>query len=233
MTVPAIAVKRLRTGKGVLDRVRVAADAISLENFIRLLRGADGCRIYLERERVHVPHPGIPFVKIITGDVLVREMAVGASGKMYVCRMEPALVLCIHHVAVVASGRFVPQVGGRVRHPGENTEGEQKGDNPDEEGEFPGHGFHISALHIIYPVFKVEFVTEVTETRNIKQKAKNKNRSAGFVRRLLFTDEVTALLGDHGDQKPDNFTDDSNALVEDIVAENVTSLVIPVAAFTR
>jgi hypothetical protein len=36
--------------------------------------------------------------------------------------MVPVLILGIHNVAVVAGGRFVLQVGWRVRHPGEDAQ---------------------------------------------------------------------------------------------------------------
>jgi hypothetical protein len=86
-------------------------------------------------------------------------MAIGAGGKMYVRRMEPTLVLRIHHVAFVAGGRFVPQAGRRVRHSSENTVDEQKRDNPDGESPFGGHGFlYILTLPIICLNFKPQFV---------------------------------------------------------------------------
>jgi ATP-dependent DNA ligase len=66
----------------------------------------------------------------------MREMAVVADSEMFVYHMEPTLVLRIHHVAVVASGRFVPQIGWRVRYPAENDECEQKCGYPDCEHPF-------------------------------------------------------------------------------------------------
>ena len=101
------------------------ADAVGLDDLVRLMVGADGSRVGLECERIHVPHPGIAFIKVITDNVLVGEMAVGADGITRVSRVVPVLILRVHRVAVVAGGRFVPQVGRRIRHPRENAQGEE------------------------------------------------------------------------------------------------------------
>ena len=92
---------------------------------IGLVGGADGGRVGLEGEREHILHPGIAFVEIITDDVLVGQVAIGADRHLGVGGVVPVFILGIHDVAVVAGGRFVLQVGRGVRHPGEDA---QRGD---------------------------------------------------------------------------------------------------------
>ena len=59
-------------------------------------------------------------------------MAVGADGEAGVGGVVPVLILGIHDVAVVAGGGFVLEVGGRTGDPGEEAEGGDEDDQPDD-----------------------------------------------------------------------------------------------------
>ena len=56
---------------------------------------------------------GLGFDKIL-GDQGMRRMAVVAGGPLLVPGVVPAFVDSIHHMAVVAGGRVVAQVGGEI-----------------------------------------------------------------------------------------------------------------------
>ena len=100
--------------EGGFDRINVAADTILLDDFYRLLLGADGIRDIPKSKSSHMVVPGETL-----GDVLgyqrVGSVAVTAICPRPVGPVKPALIYGIHDMAVVASSRVASQVGSKVR----------------------------------------------------------------------------------------------------------------------
>lgn len=122
---PAGAIKGLRPGNDVLDRVGMATDAIGLDDLVGLCRGADGGRVGLESEGEYILHAGIAFIEIIADDVLMGQVTVGTDSVARMRGVVPVLVLVVHDMAVVAGGGFVGEIGGCVRYPRKDSQGYQ------------------------------------------------------------------------------------------------------------
>jgi hypothetical protein len=139
VTAPAGAVERLRGCQDRIDRVVVAANTVGLDDPVGLPGGTDGDRIGFKGEGEYILHTGIAFIHIIAEDILVRQVAVGADGVLCMRAVVPILVLGIHDVAVVTGGGLVPQVGGRIRCPGEDAQRGQENQDANEESQFLDH----------------------------------------------------------------------------------------------
>jgi hypothetical protein len=130
MATPAGAIKGLRTGDDVIDRIRVAADAFGLDNFVGLPGGANGSRVGFKGEGKYVLHSGITLVEIVADYVLVGKMTISTDTVSHMGGVVPILILVVHDVAIVAGGWFMGKISRRVCHPSEDAQCDQQDKHP-------------------------------------------------------------------------------------------------------
>jgi hypothetical protein len=97
----------------VLYGILVAADAIFLDDLSGSRFGANGVGDGSEDEGCHVVVTGLGFNQIL-GEQGMRGMAVVADGPFFMPGVIPTLVDPVHHVAVVAGGGVIAQVGRKI-----------------------------------------------------------------------------------------------------------------------
>ncbi len=93
-----------------IDHLLVAADAVGLEHRGVFGTNHDGLMKVLESETLGMPGAVFGFAQVF-GDERVRRVAIVARGDGVVGRLQPAVVLVAHDVAIYARLRVVGKIG--------------------------------------------------------------------------------------------------------------------------
>ena len=124
------------------DRLFVAADAIGLDDLLRVFVGADQFGRRSCGEHIDIMGALPSLFKVICDDIFVRQVTVRAFRRVLVGGVIIVLVHRVHHMAVVAGLGMRARVRGRVRYQHKNAHGDHKSRHCDQDGEgdfFHGH----------------------------------------------------------------------------------------------
>ncbi len=133
VTIPAVAIKWLRAGHDSFRGVGVAANAVGLDDAFRFVCGADE-RGHLPRAKdVHIAHPQLGLDVVENDGILVRRVAIGAHRCLRMPAVVPVLVGAVHHVAVVAGCRVVPEIAETIGHIDEGPQRRCQSQSADDE----------------------------------------------------------------------------------------------------
>src|SRR5215211_5030117 len=139
MTVPAVAIERLRARHNRFDCRFVAAQTIRLDNAFGFFTGSYCYRNIPRRERVYVFGALSSFFEIVHNHIIMWQVTVYAFGEILMWGVIPIFVLRIHHMAVRAGFWCASTVGRCVCDKDKETKRYESGCDGNKEWEF-GHG---------------------------------------------------------------------------------------------
>lgn len=150
VAVEAVAVKRHGAVHHGIHGYDMTADAVFLDDLPRFLLRPNGVRDLAEGEGRHMVVAGLGLDNIL-GDESMGSVAVGAGSPAGMAAVEPAFIDIVHHMAVVACGRVVAQVGRKVGDVHPDTDDDQQGCQADDGGENKSiaHGYNSILFFLV------------------------------------------------------------------------------------